>query len=200
MSSESQPQTTRHALGLPQGSIRTIYVILVAATLILLLWLPAKPAIPPYVLYLTFLLLVHYSVLSSQVKENESPPLGLSIALLRFLVIGGLLFTIGWQVATDLQSLRQQIIESMKMIQKQPFLPVLMLAVFFFGQIMHGLLKRVMDLYVLRDIEAWVGNIGCMVMMIAGIAELVKHPHLSEPIEVGTYAALTISFYVGARS
>ena len=59
--STTQPAVKRHALGMPEGSVRSILAILVVTLVCAVMLVPGRrELVPPYLLYLMFLILGHF--------------------------------------------------------------------------------------------------------------------------------------------
>lgn len=135
MSTATMPMK-RHALGLPAGSIRAAHVIGVVALSCAIIVVPSRGvvAIPPYLIYLLFLLMGHYFAahgVTIATRDDPSPsPLYLPGGVVRTLIIIALGGSIGWKLYDNMPGLRDQFTESLKGLQDQPYLPLVVLAVF----------------------------------------------------------------------
>src|ERR1700730_12112433 len=94
----------RHALGLPAGSVRAAQVLGVVALLCAIMLIPTKaPApLPPYLLWLLFLMLGHFFAahgVTIATRDDPAPsPLYLPGGLVRLLVVAALVGCIGWRL------------------------------------------------------------------------------------------------------
>src|SRR5262245_56136673 len=88
------PAPRRHTFGWPAGSVRALLALLVVGlTCALILLSPVgKPAtIPPYLLYLLFMIIGNYFAVRGHVhQEHQPPPLHLPKGLIRTVLLGGL--------------------------------------------------------------------------------------------------------------
>src|SRR5437773_2525646 len=119
----------RHALGLPAGSVRAAHVLGVVALICAIMLVPAKSgvaAIPPYLIYLLFMMLGHYFAahgVSIAARDDPSPsPLYLPGGMVRLLIILALGGCIGWKLYQDEPGLIKQFNASLEELQKQPYL------------------------------------------------------------------------------
>src|SRR5439155_15657329 len=98
------PLRPRHAFGWPPGSIRALLTLLVVGLVCALMLMSTveKPlAIPPYLLYLLFLILGHYFAARGargHQAPGEAPPLHLPRGSIRLIILVALVGTIGWQL------------------------------------------------------------------------------------------------------
>src|ERR1700722_4336186 len=98
----------RHALGLPAGSVRAAHVLGVVALICAIFLIPARSGvapIPPYLVYLLFLILGHYFTAHGTTiatRDDTAPsPLYLPGGVVRFLVIIALVGCTGWKLYSD---------------------------------------------------------------------------------------------------
>src|SRR5205823_251705 len=102
----------RHALGLPAGSVRAAHVLGVVALTCAILLMPSRTgamiAVPPYLIYLMFLMVGHYfashGVTIATRDDPEPSPLYLPGGVVRVLIILAIVGTIGWRLYDDPQS------------------------------------------------------------------------------------------------
>jgi hypothetical protein len=197
----------RHALGLPAGSIRSILALLVVALVCSVMLLPGRQgdAIPPYLLYLLFLILGHFfAAMGSRHGQAEHPwPLHLPPGLVRLLIIAALGGTIGWKLYTDPDGLAARWEASIDQIKEQWNLPILLLGGFFVGVILRAIVGRDNPPPMIQDIEAWIALVGVLCLCIAGMIHLVINPSLEQSIHLPSwegFLAVLVAFYFGARS
>jgi amino acid transporter len=202
----------RHALGLPAGSVRAAHVSGIVAIVCAIVLIPPKSpesvvAIPPYLVYLLFLMLGHYFAshgVTIATREDPSPsPLFLPGGVVRFLIVVALVGTFGWKLYSDPIGLREQFKASLDALEKQPELPVIILAGFFLGIIVRAVVGRTSPPAALQDFEAWISLIALIGICIAGIIHIIINPSLESdlymPVWEGSVGGV-IAFYFGERS
>jgi hypothetical protein len=204
------PPGTRHALGLPAGSVRALLALMIVLLVCILIMISPRSdgtviPIPAYLLYLLFLTIGHFFAAhgTSISKANQPAPLYLPSGLIRFVMLGLLVATVAVKYSKNPDELSNQMLESMKEIEGLPMLPVVLLAGFFLGVIVHTLFGRNFTPYWLRDVEAWVALLAFLGLGVWAIVHFVIDPTLETPLDTrhwqGGVAAL-IAFYFGARS
>jgi hypothetical protein len=209
--STTLPPGKRHALGLPAGSIRAVLAIMVAGLvcILILLPVPAPPAeptpIPPYLIYLLFMILGHYyAAHGNSIAPGDAPsPLYLPRGSIRILLVVGLSLAVNYKMFNDYEGLRRQLVASLDAIKDQPFLSFALLAAFFVGVIFRWLLGGATPSRVFRDVEAWVALIAVVLLGVDYLIRLVINPSLSSPLKMPDWEwilASVIAFYFGARS
>lgn len=197
----------RHALGLPAGSVRATHLLFVVFLTCLILLIPGRTpqALPPFLIYLLFLMLGHYfGHRSAQpTAAGEPAPLYLprgSIRLISILALGG---TIGWLIYSDPEGLKQRFDLSLEQLKAQPYLPLLILGGFFLGTIVRTVLGRDHSMHAVKNVEAWVSILALVGLAVSMIIYLIINPSLEKPAVLpfweGMLAAL-IAFYFGERS
>jgi hypothetical protein len=199
----------RHALGLPAGSIRATHTLLIVGLFCAQLLVPTKQVlpIPPYMLYLLFMVLGHFFAHHSGPSAgSEHHPLYLPGWFVRLVIIVALVGTIGWSIYNDSEKLRKQFEDSLDALKLEPFLPLIILGAFFLGVIVRAIVGRENPPYALQDMEAWVSLISIIGLSVAVIYHLIIVPSLETPIQNTPMpiwqAALAgvIAFYFGERS
>src|SRR5207244_3845248 len=99
----------RHALRLPAGSVRAIHVFAIVGLICAIILLPAAPTIPPYLIYLLFLMVGHYFAahgVSIAPRDDASPsPLFLPGGTVRMFILVALIGCIGWRLYSDASGL-----------------------------------------------------------------------------------------------
>lgn len=193
----------RHALGLPEGSVRTILALLVVGLVCAVMLVPSRDdAIPPYLLYLLFLILGHF--FATLGTHHARPwPLHLPPIIVRLIIIAGLMGTVAYLYSTDPEGLKRKWEASVDMIKADWYLPVMMLAGFFVGVVLRSIVGRNNPPIFVQDLEAWVALIGVIGLCIAGFIHLVINPSLQRPINFPNlegFLAVVVVFYFGARS
>ena len=200
----------RHALGLPAGSVRAIHVFLITGMTAALIANPSGLAlpIPPYLVYLLFLMLGHYfaahGVTIATGDSDHPKPLWLPGGTVRLLIILALGGAIGWRYFQDPEGLRQQFELTVDAIRRQPYTPLLILMGFFVGVLMRTVFGRTDPPRFIQDFEAWLSLIAGVGLAVAAIIVLIIDPSLevpgvSWPMFEGVLGAL-VAFYFGARS
>src|SRR5436189_3279393 len=138
MSSVPVPFKQRHALGLPAGSVRAAHVLGIVGIVVATILIPTEReravAIPPYLIYLLFLMLGHYFAahgVTIATRDDPTPsPLFLPGGMVRFLTLVALIGCIGWQLYQDPDRLQEQFELSLKALEKEPYLPLVILGAF----------------------------------------------------------------------
>src|SRR5215469_8506060 len=94
----------RHALGLPAGSVRaahTLIIVGLSCAMLLVNTTPVRP-IPPYLIYLLFMVLGHYFAhRSGAVAGSGYHPLYLPRGFVRLIVMVALIGTVVWCLHND---------------------------------------------------------------------------------------------------
>jgi hypothetical protein len=208
------PRPSRSALGLPPGSVRAMLTLLIVGLVcVLVLIPPTDPAhptpLPAYLLYLLFITLGHYFAAHGhsirQRGEGGHSPLYLPGGVIRLVILVALVGTFTWQWMNHPDVLLQQLRESVDDIQRQPYLPLVILAGFFIGVVVRTLVGRNNVSYVWQDIEAWFALLGVIGLCIEILILLVINPTL-EPEQRLTlpnwqgFLSGIVAFYFGARS
>jgi hypothetical protein len=199
----------RHALGLPAGSIRAAHVLGVVGLVCAILLIPHRynVHVPPYLIYLLFLILGHYfaahgNTIANRDDEQHSP-LYLPGGSVRFLIVAALGGTIGWKLYSDPEDLRQHFDASLAELQQQPYMPLVILGGFFLGVLIRTLVGRKNPPQAWQDFEAWISLIALVGLLTAAIIHLVigtsVQDKLSLPVGEGVLGAV-VAFYFGARS
>src|SRR5262245_20436418 len=148
------PRPERHALGLPAGSIRAILTLMVVGLVCALMLIPPRGdrpiPLPPYLLYLLFMILGHYFAARGHPARapGQRAPLFLPSGVVRLLIIVALAATIGWKLNSDPDGFQAQFEASVDLAKKQPLLPVILLGGFFLGVLIRVLIGR-------RERPAW---------------------------------------------
>ena len=201
------PPMKRYALKLPAGSVRAIHVLGIVALVCAILFLPKHPTIPPYLIYLLFLMLGHYFAvhgLTIATRDDPAPsPLflpGGTVRVLIILVLGG---CIGWKLYDDMDGLQAQFVASLEALKTQPWLPLAILGGFFVGVIVRTLVSRENPPPAWQDFEAWVSLMALIGLAIAAIIHLVIEPSTEVRLMIPTWDAClgaVVAFYFGERS
>jgi hypothetical protein len=196
----------RHALGLPAGSVRAAHVLVIVGLICASILMPASKSIPPYLVYLLFLMLGHYfaahGVTIARSVDAEPSPLYLPGGTVRVLIILALAGAIGWRVYTDLPGLVTLFEASLHVLGEQPYAPLAILGGFILGAIVRMIVRAHPPRF-WQDIEAWISLIALMGLCVAALIHLVVAPHVAEDLQIPTWDAIlggVVAFYFGARS
>ena len=198
----------RHALGLPAGSIRATHTLIVVGLFCAMLLVNTKALlpIPPYLIYLLFMVLGHYFAhRSGGVTDSGYHPLYLPRGFVRFVVTVALIATIGWCLYNNPDKLQEQFEKSVDQLKLEPYLPLCILGAFFLGVLVRAVVGREDPPYFLQDMEAWLSLISIVGLGIAVIIHMVITPSLENPIAASmplweAVLASVIAFYFGERS
>ena len=206
------PGSVRHPLGLPRGSVRAVLAFMVLGTVWTLLLIPAEKipnGIPPYLFYLTFLILGSYFGARSSmphVKGGEPHPLFLPRGSIRALIIIGFIAACGLGYHHD-----REFFYRIKLghASSQPLLPFLLFGGFFLGAAVNWiaglLLKRPTGMPVsgIRTCWVWVSVLAVFGLAFEVIYQLVVVPASASSSELpqwqGILAAI-VAFYFRART
>jgi hypothetical protein len=206
MSSSATP-VQRHALGLPAGSVRAAQVLGVVGLVCAIILIPTQTpiALPPYLVYLLFLMFGHYFAahgVTMATRDDPAPsPLYLPGGLVRLFIVAALAGAIGWKMYSDEARLYQQFEMSLDGLKKQPFMPVVILGGFILGVIVRAIVGRTNPPVALQDLEAWLALISLVALASAAVIHLVINPsvNLDLPHWEGFVGAV-MAFYFGERS
>ena len=200
--------TQRHALGLPAGSVRAAHVLAITGVVCALLLIPARDyvGLPPYLVYLVFLMVGHYfaahGVTIATREERTASPLHLPGGVVRALVIAALALTIGWKCYSDPAGLKVQFEKSLDLLRAEPTIPLVVLAGFFLGALVRLLIGRT-PRAAWQDFEAWVSLIALLGIGAAAVIHLVIVPTLESDLYLPNWEAALggiVAFYFGERS
>jgi hypothetical protein len=200
----------RHALKLPPGSVRAIHVLGIVALVCAIILIPARSGvapIPPYLVYLLFLMLGHYFAahgVTIATRDDPSPsPLYLPGGVVRVLIILLLIGCIGWKLYDNPSGLKDQFEASLAALRTDPYLPLVILGCFLLGVIVRGVVGRTNPPAAWQDFEAWISLIALLGLFIAGVIHLGISMMLPEWLHLPTWEAGVggvIAFYFGERS
>ncbi len=198
----------RHALNLPAGSVRATHVLGIVALVCVILLVPAQTAvaIPPYLIYLLFLAVGHYFAahgVTMATRDEQSPsPLYLPGGVVRVLIVVALAGAIGWKLYSDEAGLKDQFEASLRELNAQPYMPLVILGGFLVGVILRSLVGRENPSAVWQDLEAWVSVLALVGLGIAAVIHLVQFS-LTVPFGLPLWESILgglLAFYFGARS
>lgn len=198
----------RHALGLPAGSVRATHLLIIVGLVCAILLIPSRAEtvpVPPYLIYLLFLLLGHFFAahgVSISVGPTHPKPLYLPGGFVRLLVFFALAGTIGYHLFKDPDNLEAHFTASIDELKKQPTTPLVILAGFFLGIFVRTLIGRSHN-SAWKDIEAWISLIALTGLIIAAVFHLVINPKSDQYLSMPTWEAglgAVVAFYFGERS
>lgn len=203
----------RHALGLPAGSIRAVHVGgIVSIVCLLMLFSPqtqeAALAIPPYLVILLLLTVVHFfSAHGNSISTRNDPepsPWYLPGGTVRLFVILALVGCIGWLLLfRPSDGLRFQFERSFDEFKKMWWLPLLLFSCYLIGVMVRTVIGQTKPSPGLQDFEAWISLIALLAIAVAGIIHLVVNPSLEQKLYLPTWESgvgSVIAFYFGERS
>ena len=204
------PVQTRHALGLPAGSVRPLLAFGVLGLSWLIVWRYGQgneklPLAFIYLQYLGVLILAHFFAAHGGTigpHTGTRSPLGLPRYSVRLLLVAGyigLAVFMYWHTQLEFTEPAKG---------QQPLLILLLLTAFFVGNILTGIV-RVFSGGVLpfwfQDVEAWVALIALLVLAILAMFHIFINPTLDpdKKVDLPTLEAIlaaAVGFYFGARS
>jgi hypothetical protein len=199
------PAPQRHALGLPEGSIRSILALMVVGLFCgELLISPPTAGLPPYLIYLLFLIVGHFFAGhgTAHGPADHPSPLYVPRGLVRLLIILALVASISWKANRDPDSLLPKWDATVELMKAQWMMPLLLLGGFFVGVIIRMFVGHNPP-PVAQDFEAWVALLAVICLVIAGFIHLVINPSLAHPISLPNwegFLGVIVAFYFGARS
>jgi hypothetical protein len=204
----------RHPLGLPAGSVRSVLTLLIVG-MICALVLVAPPTgvkhlIPPYLIYLMFLILgsffAAHGATIDRANSEEPSALYLPRGLIRLLIIGILIATIVWTLINRPEEWQIIFNNSVDEIKKQPYL-----GLFIIGGFVIGLSARLVfgggnnQSPVYQDVIAWFSLVAIVGLIIQIVIDFLIKPTLAPenqfdlPSWEGILAGI-VAFYFAARS
>ncbi|MBI3822240.1 MAG: hypothetical protein HY289_06120 [Planctomycetes bacterium] len=197
----------RHALKLPAGSVRAIHVLAIVGLTCAIVLIPGKElTIPPYLIYLLFMMIGHYFAAHGvTIAEGDDPgerPLNLRGGSVRFLVIVALTACIAFKIYYNQDDFYGKFENSLKLLKDQPFLPLAILGGFLLGAIVRAIVGRNPPA-IWQDFEAWASFIALIGLAIAALIHLVIEPSTEAMLMIPTWDACLggmIAFYFGERS
>ncbi len=208
------PDVNRYPLGLPAGSVRSLLTLLVVGTVcVMILVAPANPArynaIPPYLIYLLFLIVgsffsAHGNSIGSE--SNEPHPFHLPRGTIRIAVLVALIGSVLWKIVNDHETFRALIGVTADRFKDEPLLPFYIMGGFFAGILFHALLGRHLIRYAAyQDVLAWVAIVAQSLMVISILLIGVINPNLTvhPQLDLATFEAALgaiVAFYFAARS
>lgn len=201
------PAPERHALKLPAGSVRAIHVLALVGLVCAIILIPGDHTIPPYLIYLLFMMLGHYFAshgVTIATRDDPSPsPLYLPGGTVRLLVIVALVGCVGWKMYHDQQGLIEQFKASLDKLKNEPILPLVILGGFFLGVMVRTVIYRLGPHAAFQDFEAWVSLLAMIGIVIAGAIHLIVNPSLEQTLYLPTWESFiggVVAFYFGERS
>jgi hypothetical protein len=209
MNTVPAPPVRRFALGLPAGSIRAGLVLGVVALICAIILIPSKGvvAIPPYLIYLLFMMLGHYFAahgVTIATRDDPAPsPLYLPGGVVRFLIVVVLLGCFGYKMYDDAAGLQSQFEASLDALKKQPEMPLVILGAFILGVLVRSIVGRTNPPALWQDIEAWFSLLAFVGLSIAAVIHIIIDPSLEERLMLVVWESSVggvIAFYFGERS
>lgn len=208
MSTVPASPPVRHALGLPAGSIRAAHLLAVVGLICAILLIPTRSEVPvpPYLLYLLFLLLGHYFAahgVTISTTPTHARPLYLPGGWVRLLVFFALGGTIVYHLVTNPDGLESHFIRSVDELKQQPITPLVILAGFFLGLFVRAIVGRTGGSATWRDIEAWISLVALAGLTVAAMIHLVINPRQPTALSLPNWEAglgAVVAFYFGERS
>jgi hypothetical protein len=207
MSTVAAPLAKRHALKLPAGSVRAIHVLGIVGVVCAIILIPGEHTIPPYLIYLLFLMLGHYFAahgVSIATRDDAAPsPLYLPGGTVRFLVVLALIGCVGWRLYQDQEGFIRMFAASLEKLKNEPFLPLVILGGFLAGVIVRSVIVRIGQSAAFQDFEAWISLIALIMIVVAAMIHLVVSPSLEEKLYVPMWESFVggvVAFYFGERS
>ena len=209
MSTAPVPVPKRHALKLPAGSVRAIHVLGIVGLICAIILIPGGHTIPPYLIYLLFLMLGHYfashGVTIATRDDPEPSPLYLPGGTVRVLILVALIGSVSWKLYAEKDVFIQQFRASIDKLAEEPILPLVILGGFMLGILVRTVTSRIAPLPAFQDLEAWVSLIALIAIFVAGLIHLVVDPslgwqdHLYLPAWE-SFVGGVVAFYFGERS
>jgi hypothetical protein len=197
----------RHALNLPAGSVRAIHVLCIVGLVCAIILIPGSHTIPPYLIYLLFLMIGHYFAshgVTIATRDEEAPsPLYLPGGTIRILILAALIGSVGWKLHSDQEGLVKQFESSLELLKLQPYLPLVIMGGFFLGVMVRAVLGRLGTHAVIQDFEGWVSLVALMGIVLAGIIHLIVNTSLADSLYLPTWEGFVggvVAFYFGERS
>lgn len=195
---------SRHPLGLPPGSVRSLLMVMIVGLFIALIALPAtQPVTMPAFLYLLLPLLLVYLVAHGRLTTDDEtrPPLHLPKGAIPVLVTVALVAVIAWKYTIDRNALMARLQPSADQLQNWPYLLAALIGGFLVGRLLSmGPWKHTA---MFKDLLAWLSLLCMLGLGIETLAVIFVHPSLPEglnlhKLEAGLTAA--VALYFGARS
>jgi hypothetical protein len=199
----------RHALGLPAGSVRAAHVLVIVGLVCAILLVPSREVvpIPPYLIYLLFLMLGHYfaahGVTIANRLDPQPSPLFLPGGTVRVLVILALAGTAGWKLYADPAGFDAQYEASLDQLRAESFMPLVILGGFLVGVMVRGLAGRSNPPQLWQDLEAWVSVLALVGLGISAVIHLIVQTNVEVPFGMPVWESIlggVVAFYFGARS
>jgi len=197
-------QPTRHPLGLPPGSVRSILAVMITGLFAILLLQPASETVymPAFLYPLLSLLLVYVVAHGKSIAPaGERPPLHLPHGTVPFLVTIGLIAAVAWKYVNDHDTLLARLQPTSAQLQQWPELLAALFGGFLFGRILRRGPWNHTPMY--QDLLAWVSLICMLGLGIETLAVVFIHPTLPEGLDMHKLEAFltaAVSLYFGARS
>lgn len=213
-SAKPKKGSTRHALGMPGGSVRAILTFLILGltwTLIIM-----QRDVPLYLQFLMFIVLGHYFGTRRATAEPPDTravqPLWMPRGIVRTLIFIGFLAVVGavyFQHKDNIGGLVEEVKSEQDIYQR--YLPLLIVGGFFIGMIASmagrfiGGQNGMPPWY--QDLQAWIALLAMIGLAVAVAIHLIINPSLEDKgndiIQLPSleqFLAAVVGFYFGARS
>ncbi len=193
-------------LACPKAACRTTHTLFIVGLFCASLLVTTRQIqpVPPYLVYLLFMVLGHYFAHRGNPAAGPTRhPLFLPRGSVRFLVMVALIGTVSWCFYNDPEKLREQFELSLDALKQEPFLPVVIMGAFFLGVLVRAVVGREDPPYFLQDLEAWLSLISVLGLLVAALLHLVIGPSMESKISLPTWEAILagiVAFYFGERS
>lgn len=202
----------RHPLGLPRGSVRAVLAFMVLGTVWTLLLVPAEKVqagIPPYLFYLTFLIVGCYFGARATAPYPLGPwerhPLYLPRGSIRALIILGFIGTFALAYHHDPEFYKRIRLGS---VSSHPLLPFVLFGGFFVGVVVNWIaglvLRRPTGMPAwYQDVLAWVSVLAVFGLSFEVIYQLVVVTNSASASEMPLWQSILaaiVAFYFGART
>lgn len=191
-------------LGLPKGSVRALMAILVFGSVMVLMLLERK--IQNSLWLVNYVILGYYfagrqSHFSSGAQSTGSAPLRLPRGTIRWLIILSFFATAGYLCWSWLQTSQASASGQKPMWEKESFAPMLSLAGFFVGRIVHWCVQHVdpKDTVFLRrtqDLKAFFGLLCVIAIVVFAFFQGMSFPSKDN---IQRVAFVYVVFYFGSR-
>jgi hypothetical protein len=196
---------TRHPLGLPAGSVRSVIAILITGLLCTIILLPPEQPVrvPLFVYFLTSLVLAFFTAFSGGItyQPHERQPLNLPRGSARFLIVLAVVASVGYAYYRDPEVLLTRLTPQADQLQQWPYLTVSLAAGFFLGLLAGKGPWRHAPMF--QDALASLSLVCMIGLGIETIVVLFINPHLEQDVHLTfleNALVAMVAFYFGARS
>ena len=203
----TEPEVSRHPLGLPPGSVRAVLSLIIAGLFWTLLLLPDEKQIPiPLFLYFcAAMILLFFFAHGNTIRyeDGQSSPWGLPRGTFRFLLVAGTAAVFGLHYYLHQTLPLAKIVPQPNQLAQWPNLLVALAGGLGFGWLVgHGPWRKSA---VFMDIQAWVSFLAMLGLTIEIVVLLFVNRNLKEDLKIDLSmweCVLTgiVAWYFGARS